>query len=163
MDRDKNARATASQYFVAGELCRRGYTAMVTLGNTPNTDILCSNQAGTRFVHIQVKSFVPGTRSCSVGSKAEREFGAGYFWVLAGIPAPGIEHPFQFFVIPSHDMAANLKALHMGWLAMPGKDGLPHHDNTLRAVSIPPHKSRQFWNIDRYQDRWDLIGAALDG
>ncbi len=32
----------------------------VTLGNTPNTDILCSNLAGARFVHVQVKTFIPG-------------------------------------------------------------------------------------------------------
>lgn len=36
---DKSTRANASQFFVAGELCRRGYCAVVTLGNTPNTDM----------------------------------------------------------------------------------------------------------------------------
>ena len=41
--KNKNARGNASQFFIAGELCRRGYSAVVTLGNTPNTDILCSN------------------------------------------------------------------------------------------------------------------------
>ena len=53
---DKNSRASASQFFVAAELCRLGYVAVVTMGNTPNTDILCSNTAGTKFVHIQVKT-----------------------------------------------------------------------------------------------------------
>ena len=56
---DKNYRGNASQFFIAGELCRRGYSAVVTLGNTPNTDILCSNLEGTKFVHIQVETFVP--------------------------------------------------------------------------------------------------------
>src|SRR5512143_367104 len=58
MQRDKSTRGNASQFFVAGELCRRGYLAVVTMGNTPNTDILCSNIDGTRFVHIQVKTFL---------------------------------------------------------------------------------------------------------
>jgi hypothetical protein len=71
-DKDKSTRGHASQFFVAGELCRRGWLAVVTLGNTPNTDILVSNKAGTRFVHIQVKTFVPGNKTCSVGSKPER-------------------------------------------------------------------------------------------
>src|SRR5207244_4409272 len=53
--RDKSSRGNASQFFIAGELCRPGYSAVVTLGNTPNVDILCSNQKGTRFAHIQVK------------------------------------------------------------------------------------------------------------
>jgi len=53
MGKEKSTRGNASQFFVAGELCRRGYSAVVTLGNTPNTDILCSNIEGTKFVHIQ--------------------------------------------------------------------------------------------------------------
>jgi hypothetical protein len=65
----KNMRGNASHFFVAGELCRRGYAAVVTMGNTPNTDVLCSNHAGTKFVHIQVKTFCPGKTNCMVGKK----------------------------------------------------------------------------------------------
>ena len=56
MAADKTFRGNASQFFVARELCRRGYYAVATLGNAANTDILCSNVAGTKFVHIQVKT-----------------------------------------------------------------------------------------------------------
>lgn len=71
---------------MAGELCRRGHTAVVTFGNTLNTDILCSNLAGMRFVvHIQVKTFVPGNRTCGVRLKAERDFGDNFFWVLGPV------------------------------------------------------------------------------
>ncbi len=45
--KNKNARGNASQFFIAGELCRRGYSAVVTLGNTTNTNILCSNYQRT--------------------------------------------------------------------------------------------------------------------
>ena len=45
MEHDKTFRGNASQLIVAGELCRRGYSAVVTLGTTPNADILCSNIA----------------------------------------------------------------------------------------------------------------------
>jgi hypothetical protein len=33
-ENDKTFRGNASQFFIAGELCRRGYAAVVTLGNT---------------------------------------------------------------------------------------------------------------------------------
>ncbi len=56
---DKSTRGNASQFFVAGELCRHGHRAVVTPGNSPNTDILFSNIKGTSFVHIQVKTFLP--------------------------------------------------------------------------------------------------------
>src|SRR5437899_9654718 len=93
--RDKSSRGNASQFFVAGELCRRGYSAVVTLGNTPNVDILCSNQEGTRFAHIQVKTFIPGNRSCSVGVKAMKKRERTFFWVLAGIPLGNSDKPFE--------------------------------------------------------------------
>ena len=95
---DKSTRGNASQFFVAGELCRRGYSAVVTLGNTLNTDILCSNLAGTRFVHIQVKTFIPGRRTCSVGLMAERNFGDNFFWVLGGIPEPNSARRFEYYL-----------------------------------------------------------------
>ena len=59
MAADTTLRGNARRFFVAGERCRRGFYAVVTLGNAANTDILCSNVAGTKFVHVQVKTDVP--------------------------------------------------------------------------------------------------------
>ena len=161
-ERDKSFRGNSSQFFIAGELCRRGHAAVVTLGNTPNTDILCSNRAGTAFVHIQVKTFVPGNRTCSVGIKAEKSFGPNFFWVLGGIPAPNSTSSFEYFIIPSADMARNVKGGHSRWLATPGKYGQPHSENTVRTVHLPPRTNSIGWSIEQYRDRWDLIDACLN-
>lgn len=161
MEHDKTSRGNASQFFVAGELCRRGYSAVVTLGNTPNTDILCSNREGTRFVHIQVKTFVPGTKTCSVGHKAERSYGPAFFWVLAGIPVQGSSRPFEYFVIPAADMARSVSASHRKWLATPGKSGQAHRDNKLRAVGIAPGAPPLAWDVSAFRERWDLIEKQL--
>ena len=159
---DKSYRGNASQFFVAGELCRRGYAAVVTLGNTPNTDILCSNRAGTRFVHIQVKTFVPGGRTCSVGVKAEKYFGPKFFWVLAGIPHPDSPLPYEYFIIPSKIMARNISRNHRLWLDTPGKHGQAHSTDTkFRTVHLPPHRNRSGWTIERYREKWDLIAKRL--
>lgn len=158
---DKTTRGNASQFFVAGELCRRGYSAVVTLGNTPNTDILCSNIAGTRFVHIQVKTFVPGNHTCSVGLKAERFFGDNFFWILGGIPKPGSKTVFEYFIIPSREMAENIKEAHNLWLCTPGKKGQKHNATSMRTVHLPPYKSISGWDISQYRERWDLISEKL--
>ncbi len=160
--RDKSSRGNASQFFIAGELCRRGYSAVVTLGNTPNVDILCSNQKGTRFAHIQVKTFVPGNRTCSVGVKAMRNVGPTFFWVLGGIPTPESDRPFEYYIIPSEVMAKNVSEAHERWLSTPGKKGQAHKDNTVRIVDLPPHKSITGWDISQYRDRWDLIEKVLN-
>ena len=159
--KDKSTRGNASQFFVAGELCRRGYSAVVTLGNTPNTDILCSNLEGTRFVHIQVKTFVPGNRTCSVGMKAQKDFGENFFWVLGGIPQPDSTKPFEYYVIPASEMARNFSEAQQHWLKSPGAKGQAHKDSMVRIVHLPPHKSLLGWDITEYRDRWDLIEHKL--
>ena len=164
MEHDKTFRGNASQFFVAGELCRRGYSAVVTLGNTPNVDVLCSNRGGTRFVHIQVKTFMPGTKTCSVGMKAEHDFRETFFWVLAGIPPPESQQPFVYYVIPSKDMALNVSEAHTLWLNTPGAKGQAHNESKIRTVYLPPHKSLfSGWDISQYQNRWDLIEEKMKG
>lgn len=161
MNFDKSTRGNASQFFVAGELCRRGYSAVVTLGNTPNTDILCSDLAGTRFVHIQVKTFIPGRRTCSVGQKAERTFGDNFFWVLGGIPEPGSARPFEYYIIPDIVMAENVTRAHQQWRATAGANGQAHNETSVRTVHLPPFRSLSGWDISDFRDRWELIEAKL--
>lgn len=163
MEHDKTFRGNASQFFVAGELCRRGYSAVVTLGNTPNVDVLCSNRDGTRFVHIQVKTYLPGSKTCSVGMKSERYFGPSFFWILAGIPAPETNRPFEYYIIPSKEVSDNVSKAHDLWLKTPGVKGQAHKDSKVRTIHLPPHKSTLGWDISQYLNRWDLIEAMMRG
>ena len=162
MGKEKSTRGNASQFFVAGELCRRGYSAVVTLGNTPNTDILCSNVEGTKFVHIQVKTFRPGDRTCSVGMKAEKDFGENFFWVLGGIPEPQSKSGFEYYIIPASEMSKNISEQHRAWLETPGKRGQKHNESKVRTVHLPSQKSSGDWDISEYLDRWDLIEQKLN-
>ena len=93
--------------------------AVVTMGNTPNTDILCSNKEGTKFVHIQVKTFVPGNTTCSVGIKAERNYGKNFIWVFGGIPHVNQDRPFEYYVITSSVVAENVSRDHRLWMSSP--------------------------------------------
>lgn len=161
MAKEKSTRGNASQFFVAGELCRRGYSAVVTMGNTPNTDILCSNIEGTRFVHIQVKTFVPGRRTCSVGMKSEKYFGKNFFWVLGGIPEPDSKSDFIYYIIPSSTLAKETIKAHQAWLKTPGKNGRVHNDSAVRTVTLPPYKNFIGWDVSEYENRWDLIEEKL--
>lgn len=154
---DKSTRGNASQFFVAGELCRRGWVAVVTLGNTPNTDILCSNPQGTKFAHIQVKTFVPGNRTVSVGMKAEKNYGPNFVWILAGIPFPDSKDVFEFYVIPSSEMATHVSHAHRKWLS----DKESRKDSTVRTVHLPPWKSYVDWDISQYRDNWMLLEDLL--
>ena len=159
---DKGYRGDAAQFFVAGELCRRQLVAVVTLGNCPNTDILVSNAAGTRFCHVQVKTFVPGNRTVSVGMKAEKDFGPLFFWILAGIPVPESDQAFEYFVVPSSDMAQAVKASFQKWASSPGPKGQRRNSNTtVRAIQLPPRAEPGGWSLEPYRGGWKRIINAL--
>lgn len=161
--KDKGFRRDASQFFIAGELCRRGLVAVVTMGNCPNTDILCSNVDGTKFAHIQVKTFIPGRRTCSVGLKSEIDYGRNFFWILGGIPHPNMNNNFEYFIIPSKVMAKNIKDCFRLWIETPGINSQLHNpENKIRTVSLPPWKNRNKWSIEKYRDRWDLIEECIN-
>lgn len=158
--RDKSHRAAASQFFVAAELCRQELVAVLTLGNCPNTDILVSNKGGTAFAHVQVKTFVPGGKTCSVGLKAEEDYGSRFFWVLAGI-ATKVGGENQYYIIPADVMCREIRSRHKVWLDTPGKGGKKHNDTSIRTVLMPPHAREGRWDVSRYLNRWDLVAACL--
>lgn len=157
---NSNTRGSAGQYYVAGELSRRGLVAVITQGNTLFTDILCSNLQANRFLHIQVKTFSPEKGTCTLGEKAENPIGENFFWVLAGIPTPRSQLPFEYFIIPSMELAAQVKKSHQLWLATPGKGGVPHKQTTMRNI-FTNRKLNTGWDIQIYKNRWDLIEDRL--
>ena len=71
---------------------------------------------GTKFVHIQVKTYVPGSWTCSVGRNLEKFYGENFFWILGGgIPKWGSDDPFEYYIIPSAVMAKNVKEKSDHW------------------------------------------------
>jgi hypothetical protein len=162
-----NARGSSAQFFVAAELCRRDLVAVVTMGNTPNTDILCSNAKGSKFVHIQVKTYVPGNAKVPVGEKAETNNGRKFIWVLAGIPTANMVDEFEYYIIPSNVMSKNIQKDYQQYLDDSNKinernpKGGVRNKNSFRTVHIPPEACYAGWRIDKYKNRWDIIEKLL--
>ena len=155
---NKIAQGNAAQLLVASELNRRGWSAAVTLGNTPHVDVLCSNQDGTRFAFIQVKSFHVKNKSCAVGKKAENQYSDNFFWVIVGL-SDDKEQKDVFYIVPANVMSHNVRAAHTKWLNTPGEKGQEHKDTALRKVHVGTHKFE--YDITPWKDQWDLIGNVM--
>jgi hypothetical protein len=83
-------------------------------------------------------------------------------WVLAGIPLPESLAPFQYYVIPSVDMARNVRDCFKLWVETPGRHGQAHNaDNSVRAVDLPPRVNLNNWSLEPYLNRWDNITDLL--
>ena len=156
---NKIAQGNAAQLLVASELNRRGWSAAVTLGNAPHVDVLCSNECGTKFVFVQVKSFHLESRSCAVGTKAENSYAEDFFWVIVGL-SDSPDARDEFFIVPACDKAKNVAMLHKQWLAAPGRRiGQHHNDNKIRKVCIGGRNYE--YDISQWRNRWDLIEGCL--
>ena len=59
-------------------------------------------------------------------------------------------------------MATNVAGLHRQWLSEPGKKGQTRNDSLIRAVAVTAGASRYFWNVEQYEDQWQLIAKVLD-
>ncbi|GED22312.1 hypothetical protein HHA01_12890 [Halomonas halmophila] len=88
-------------------------------------------------------------------------YGSLFFWVIAGIPEPGSDYTFRYYIVPCNEMAHNVADRHQEWLSTPGKKGQQRKDSSVRAVAVEEGAAPYFWNVARYEGRWDLIDDAL--
>lgn len=136
----------AGEYFVAGELSRRGYIASITLRNTRGVDVLAAGRDAARSVGIQVKTNQGSSKGWVLTNKADvlEEDGLFYVFVnLNGLGAP------SYHVVPSAVVAEYVRTDHREWLSKPGIKGQKRRDNNIR----------KFWDRDdQWKDRWDILG-----
>ena len=137
----------AGEYFVAGELSRRGFLASIMLRNTKGIDILATNSNATATVAIQVKTNQNGQKSWILNRKCEEFAEPNFFYVLVNLNAKsGVP---EFHIVPSLEVSKFIKADHQKWLKTPGKKGQKRNDTTMRKFHD---------HSDSYLSKWDLLG-----
>ncbi len=135
----------AGEYFVAGELERRGFTVAVPMSNVKDFDILAIDRQTYQQFAIQVKTTSYKQKKWTLTQKSESLIGENiiYFFVaLNEFDAP------EYHIVPSKIVAETIKADHSQWLNTPGKNGQSHKDTAIR----------NFWDTDNvYLNRWDYL------
>lgn len=146
----KGLSGVAGEYFVAGELSRRGYLASITLRNTRGVDVLVADADAGRAVGVQVKTNQGAERRWLLSRKAETLESVGLFYVFvclggaAGVP--------RYHVVPSGTVAREVREGHAAWLAGMGRGGRVRQDSSVRV----------FTDADgAWLDRWDVLGLDL--
>ncbi len=142
----KGLTGIAGEYFVAGELSRRGYMASITLRNNDSIDIHASDLANHKIFAIQVKTNQNSVRRWPLSQKAENLHSDNMFYIFVAFKK--IDERPEYFIVPSKDVAEQVKDGHQRWLETPGKKGQAHKDTSMR----------QFWDIEgKYLERWDFL------
>ncbi len=148
-DRKKLSRTLsgiAGEYFVAGELSRRGYVASLTLRNTRGIDILASNVDATKSVGIQVKTTQAGKGDWLLTEAAEADSAKNLYYAFVRLNALGMP---EYYIVPRAIVAKYVRIEHLKWRHKPRRDGKPHNETSMRTFRD---------RADKYLDRWDLLG-----
>lgn len=142
----KGLSGLAGEYFVAGELTRRGCIVTLTLRNTKAFDILVSNESATRAVTIQVKTNQYASRRWVLNEKAEELFSESLFYVFVNLN--GVSGQPTYHIVPSEIVANHCRDSHSEWLNTPGKQGQQRNDSSMR----------NFWDKEgKYLNAWHLL------
>ncbi len=95
--------------------------------------------------------------------KAEKDYGTGFFWVLAGIPIPDSGKDFEFFIVPAPDMARAVRESFQLWASTPGAKGQQRNSatNKVRTLYLPPKAEKNGWSLLPYRNDWQRIINAV--
>ena len=145
---EKVLTALAGEYYVAAELCRRGYMASLTLKNYPKVDVFALDRDGKKSVPIQVKTTRWLANPKQLGfylPKDEASYAAAFALVIVAPPkAPAA---YETYIVPGKEL---LSVVNEGY-----QQYLGTHPGAV-----------QFWRIDLphlierkdlYLEQWDRV------
>jgi hypothetical protein len=136
----------SGEYFVAAELSRRGYSCSITIKNTKGVDILVSSPNSKKLIGIQVKSNQTTRKAWVLNEKAEEFIGDNLFYVFADNVGEPNTLPV-YYIVPSGEVADQVKEGHREWLEKPGIRGQAHQDNPIRKFRDDEQKHRDGWHL----------------
>jgi hypothetical protein len=146
------ALGAAGEFFVAGELARRGWRPSITPRGVERTDVLAQHSESGRVVALQVKTAT--TNAFRLGLKDERPAHEQNEWFVLVALGEAEARP-RYFVIPTDVIAGWLYVDHRVWLKGTKRDGTPRKDTAIRVIRM--HE------IDAvYEEAWDLLKASAD-
>jgi hypothetical protein len=139
----------SGEYFVAGELCRRGWVATITPKSTQSIDILVSTADGSKAVGIQVKTNKGMSKEWVLSKKDESLARDNLFYVFVNLN--GVRAAPTFHVVPSSVVCSFCTDFHRTWLMGPRRDGKPRKDTDMRVFKDPKGD---------FLDQWELLGLG---
>lgn len=133
----------SGEYFVAGELERRGFTCAVPMSNTKNFDILVINRKTNNQYAIQVKTTSYKSKKWILGKKNEKLIEKNIIYIFVSLNE--LDAP-EYHIVPSDIVADTIKKEHAKWLKTPGRNGQQHNDTTIRTFTDKENKYLNNWD-----------------
>ena len=137
----------SSEFFVAGELARRGFNVTLTFGNTKAIDLLVEKDG--KLIPIQVKG-IQRTSSICWNLSIEKLKDPSLIFVLVNLHADTLQQP-EYFILTAAEVKEHFK---------PTKSGRDYLDYNL-AVRLNLNKENKWYKILNNKEETFTKEAAL--
>lgn len=145
-DRNNISTGNAGEYFVAGELERKGFTCAVPMSNTKDFDILAIGRRTNNQYAIQVKTTRGKKKEWTLSEKNETLIADNIIYVFVTLNEQ--DYP-EYHIVPSKIVAEKIKEDHKEWSEKLGRNGVPHNSK---------FSMRKFRDLnDEYRNNWGLL------
>lgn len=139
----------SGEYFVAGELERRGFTVAVPMSNVKDFDILAINRTSYEQFAIQVKTTGYKQKKWTLSEKNEKLIGDNIIYIFVSLNE--LDTP-EYHIVPSKIVAETIATDYKKWLDTPRKNGQQHNETNMRNF---------YDKDDTYLDRWDFLDSTI--
>lgn len=145
----------AGEYYVVGELLKRGVIAALAPRNAPAFDILAMKENKTVQIRVKTKTEAYDIWQWSVkkdGTIFRELADLNDFTVLVNLTDD--HHLMEYFIVPTGLLDSWLNQDFQNWLIMPGKMGQAHNPtNPKRNLSYQEYREQ----LESYRNHWELL------
>lgn len=147
---EKSLIGVTGEYYVAAELCRRGYLALLTPRNYPTTDIIVHNPKTNCQITIQVKTTFIESRAKKWSYMLPNEVltHAEFFIFVAVLKTD--EPKYRIYILPRERIAEISTQLHENYLKT--------HPNVRREQPYTMESEE----LKPYEDNWKILLQSLN-
>jgi hypothetical protein len=144
----------AGEYFVAGELSRRGFVAGLTLRNNAGIDIVATTNDGSQSCSIQVKTRrIDKAEGWDLGSRpleTDKSW-ENIFYVFVALSSEENNRDIEYYIIPKNLLNAKLETVFQTWRNGMTKSGKARtSDRRIFKLSELPE-------FESAKDAWEII------
>lgn len=149
----------AGEYFVVGEMLRRGLVAALAPRNAPNFDVIVTE--GTRAVGLRVKTKTAAAKFWRWNVKKDGSIFGDIREddVTVLVDLNDGDSAVDYFIVPTRLLNEKLHTLFDSWVQQPGKNGQPHSPaNKIRGIGDNPGDMK--W-LEQFGHKWSNISGIL--
>lgn len=140
----KQLSGISGEYFVAGELSRRGFLAAITLRNSESIDILANSIFTNKQICFQLKTS-QGKRKWPLSEKVEKDKSKNKIYIFVNLLDEN-SLP-EYFLIDALTLSVIIEEGHKKCLSAPNKKGEIHNNTKFREFNDINGKYIKNWKI----------------